>query len=215
MLTLTESIFMLTIDDIRGTTAKGVYGSLYFGLAGAVLMDLLLLGKIAMEDKTVVLSDSSPIGDDLLDQALEMISMSKKPRKAEHWMNSLPAINIPQRVVDQLVAKKVLSIDDKHYKWVIPFEAAGQQKASAKYLIKHRLRAAVLAGGEAEAREIILLNLLRASSLLKLVFTKDERRAAQLKVEELVNGDDLKAYTGAGLADIITITNVVATFSRL
>jgi len=186
MFTFAELMFLLSIDDARGTTANEIiYRAMYYGLAGALLTDLVVQDKAVIEGKLVSLNDNTLTGDKLLDKSLELIKVAKKPRKPEHWVRVLPTLNLPQLIVDSLVAKSVLMMDEKHYKLVIPFEVYGEKKASAKYWVKQHLRAIVFADKIVEPQDVILLNLLKSCSLLKLVFTRDERRAAQMKVEEL------------------------------
>jgi golgi phosphoprotein 3 len=89
----------------------------------------------------------------------------------------------------------LLTIDD--HKGVIPYSVYPQQNASAKYWIKHQLRAVVMANEKAETRTLILLSLLKACRLLNLVFTKDERKAAANQIDELVKGEVLWRCSGA------------------
>jgi hypothetical protein len=76
------------------------------------------------------------------------------------------------------------------------------QDASAKYWVKQHLREITLGGVAPESRELALLSLIDACRLLNLVFTKDERKAASRKVEELVKGEPFGEAVAKTLEEI-------------
>jgi hypothetical protein len=188
-----------------------------YGLAAAILAELALLGKVQADRKRLAVADAAPTGDELLDEALATIAASPKPRKLSHWIGALASGKPQKRVVQGLVTKNVLRIEEKRFLWVIPYEAYPQQDASAKYWVKARLRGAVMGGVQSEPRTVALLSLLKACRLLDLVFTKDERKAAGQTIDALVGGDlfgDALAETlaevdGAAVA-AMTAVNVAA-----
>ncbi len=59
-------------------------------------------------------------------------------------------------------------------------------------MIKHHLRSVVLAGEEAQLRDIALLNLIKYCGLTFLVFLRDERKLAGRRIHELMVGEALK-----------------------
>lgn len=130
------------------------------------------------------------------------IFASKKVRKAAYWVNALGEKKLPKRVANGLVAKGVLRLEERRYLWVIPYEAYPQQDASAKYWVKQHLRAVILGGETPDPHTIGLLSLLKACSMLNLVFTRDKRRAAGKKVNELVKGELFGAAVAETLDEI-------------
>jgi hypothetical protein len=74
--------------------------------------------------------------------------------------------------------------EDGRLSLVAPVAGHPEQKASAKYWLKSRLREQVLACDTAELRDQALLGLLRASGLLSLVFTRDELKTAGRRIYE-------------------------------
>ena len=185
MLTLVETLYLLYIDEQNGTSAKGIIGPLHYGLSSAVLADLTLRGKFTIIDDRIIVVDQTPTGISFLDDVLVSIVESKKPRKLSRWIASIPAADLPKRIADSLVSKKILCKEEKRYLWVIPYESYHEQDASAKYWIKTHLRALVLAGEQAGEQDIVLLSLLKACDLLNLVFTRDERKSARSRIDEL------------------------------
>jgi hypothetical protein len=85
---------------------------------------------------------------------------------------------------------------------MIPHEVYPQQNASAKHWVKQHLRAVVLGGEEPDAHTVALLSLIKASRMINMIFTKGERKASDIKVEELVNGDAFDEAVAQTLDDI-------------
>ena len=162
---LYEELFLLALNDQKGEVSSAVVTILGFGLSGAILSELVLAGKIGLDDeKHMVVLNSELIGDELLDEAFTRIAEASRPRKTSYWINRLSESvkKLQRRVGMGLVEKGVLQLEEKRFLWVIPYEAFPQVDASAKYWVKQSPRQVVLAGEKAEARSIALLGLVRA-----------------------------------------------------
>jgi hypothetical protein len=189
MLTLAEKLFLLSIDDDDGAVAPFLSETLCFGVAGALIAELGQNGKIAVQDKKLEIIDNTPPGTEALDEALELISEEREAQKTSHWVKVLASRKPKKKIASQLAAKNVLTIQEKRYIWVIPFEEQAQPVGSAKYWVKNHLRSVVLACEEPEQEDIVLFSLLKACRMLDLVFTRDEQKAARRRVDELVKAE--------------------------
>ena len=149
-------------------------------------------------------------GDELLDETLTRIAESNKPRKVKYWIGALGFRKLPKQVAQRLVARGVLREEDRRYLWVVPYAVSPQQDASAKYWIKQGLRAAGLTSAKPERRAVVLVSLIKGCRLLSLVFTRDERKAASKRVDELVKGEDFGAAVAQTLGDIEAATITAA-----
>ena len=67
MLNLAEELLVLALDDSNGKVHSSAAASLEFGLAGAILMDLGLAGKLSFEQERLEVVDAAPVGDSILD----------------------------------------------------------------------------------------------------------------------------------------------------
>lgn len=184
-----ERLFILMIDDEKGAFAASDKPMLPYGLAGAALAELALTNKIQLKSDRLVLVDPTPVGDAWFDEILADIAAEKKPRKLSRWVEEISRKEIVKKVASQLIERNVIRVEKKRYLWIIPYEVYPQIDASAKYWVKQHMRSIVMAGEKAEVRDIALLSLLKACNLLRLVFTRDERKYANKKVDELVNGE--------------------------
>lgn len=195
MLALFEEMFLLCIHEEKGTVIASKDNDLRYGLGGAVLAELALIGKINLKDnQRLVLLDATPTEDDILTEALETIATSEKERKTGYWINvfSEKPDKLRKRLAKRLIEKGVVIEEDGRLQWVIPAAISPEQSASAKYIMKNRIRDLTLASAQAELREIALLSLVKASNLLDVIFIKDERKLADRRIHELVVAEALK-----------------------
>ena len=88
-LTLAEELCLLAFDERKGkdTSDWGIDP----GLAGALLLELAVLGCIEERAGDVVPVACPDPADPLLAQALEVLRESKRPHGAKHWVGKLPA----------------------------------------------------------------------------------------------------------------------------
>ena len=86
MLRFAEEIVLLSLRDDDGKFVPvPVTVSMQHALAGAVLMDLALENRIDTDPENLVLVDSTPVGDSLLDPTLEMIAAGEQ-HDARYWV---------------------------------------------------------------------------------------------------------------------------------
>lgn len=208
-LTIPEKLFILAIDDDRGTVASFVRDTLGYGLAGGVLAELALANKIQLVDGRLAIVDAAALPDPLLHGALATIAAEKKPRKIGRWLEKLGSNKIEKQVAAKLAECNMITIEEKRVLWIIPNELYSQKDASVKYWVKEHLRSVVLAGEKAAPADVALLSLLIACDMLRLVFTRDERKAASKKVQALAKGEVFGEAVAQLLQDIETNTAAV------
>ena len=203
MLTLFEELYLMAIDDEKGALVSSTKGRLGCGLAGALLAQLALLDKIRVnENHRLEIIDDGPSGDEMLDELLREIKDSK-PHKVTYWVNALSARPKPmlKQISERMVTKGILSLEDDNLLWPVQ-SSDSQPDVPIKYGIKHRLRGTILANEDIDLHNLTLLSIIRACNLLKLVFTKDERKAARRRIHEKLIGEALDSPIGQTIEEI-------------
>lgn len=210
MLNLMEELLLLSLRE-KGEKGRVKFSGLdlRYGLAGAVLAELSLKGKIAWDSRhRLQVVDQTPCHDKLLNEFLAEIRHERKPRPLAEWINHLGSKKkIRSRLIASLVAKGSLQEKAERYLWVIPSKIYTQANASAKYQVKERLRAMVLAGEKQDEYAVALLSLTRACGLLEHVFTVDEIKSARKRVDTLVQDEAI----GATITEIIESISTATT----
>ena len=210
MLNLMEELLLLALREKGEKGRVKVAGvDLRYGLAGAALAELCLQGKIEWDKhRKVRVIDKAAGPDPLLNDILAELRKARKPRDLPFWINALGANGkqYQKEIIGNLVAKGFLQVKAGRYLWVIPYQVYTQSNASAKYQVKQRLRAIVLAGEKHDEYALTLLSLVQASELLDHVFTIDEIRSARKRVQALAKDDPIGAAIMEVLRDIAAST---------
>jgi golgi phosphoprotein 3 len=208
-LSLPEELFLMALHEDKGKVHNSVAMSVHYGLGGALLAELALRKMIEIAPKgRVIVLDSAPCGDEILDEAYAKIRDADKAYKVRHWVEEFSdnIRKLQKRLAENLVTKGVLRQEEQKYLWVIPYDVYPQLDASAKYWLKNRLREVLLAAHPAEAHDIVLLSLMRACGLLPFIITRDEQKAARLRIEQLTNNEEV----GKAVQDAIEMVEMAA-----
>ena len=79
MLTFTEEILLLLLDDKDGSFVPIPKVNLGCAIAGAVLMDLAFAYRIDTDPESLVVNDRTPTGNPILDPTLAKIAAQEQP----------------------------------------------------------------------------------------------------------------------------------------
>jgi Golgi phosphoprotein 3 len=195
MISLYEELQLLSIHQEKGIFIGSTLERLKPGLVGAILSELSLGAKVSStNNRRLHLADATPTNDPILDSALNALQKSEKERKFGYWLNALypKPEKLLKRVNKSLVQKGILVQEDDNLQWVIPSPLHPEINSSAKFVIIQHLRNIVFGKEQPSPREIALLSLLSACGLLDLVFLRDERKAANQYINELLVGEAMK-----------------------
>jgi hypothetical protein len=201
-LNLAEELLLLGMHDEKGTVVLAAGTALPYGLGGALLMELMLEGRLDLTGKEVTGVDPSPLGDDILDEALANIQQSKRNRKPQYWVERFCGVKNPKdRLLERLVTKGILRREEHRILWVIPTQRYPTEEEEPELEVRARVRAAVLAGETPEPRTALLLSLVDACDLVGEIWSKEERKQARKRIKEIVASEPI----GQAVSDTVTM----------
>ena len=186
------------------------------GLGGALLLELALWERIDIADKKVVVRDSSPTGDPLIDQGLARIVADGRARKPGYWVSKF-AKDTRGLVLDRLVADGVLQAEHGSFLGVFPrtkYPAPGGVEPSAEADARRRMRSAVSASGAVDARTAALCALVAATGLDRKVFADLDRPRVKARLKEIGEGAWAAAAVKKAIQDVqaaVTASVIAAT----
>jgi Golgi phosphoprotein 3 len=211
MHTLAEDLLLLALDDDKGTVSWSRSTALPYGLGGALLMDLALNGRVNSQEKKIVLVDSSPTGDEVLDAALDSIRASTKLRDAKHWVKRLgDRRSLRDHLARRLVARGILREQDRAFLWVFRDHRFPTDDPSSEAALRGRIRDAALGASEPDTRTLLLLSLVNACNLAGSLFSREERTQATQRIKDLVEGERFGQAVGGAIADAAAATAAIS-----
>ena len=194
---LCEEIVMLGLDDESG---KSVCYHMAYGLSGAILADLILRGRLAIEDGQVRIANGESTGDDVLDEALVAIAGSRKT-KLSHWVRKIMADHQRDRIVQRLVNLQIVDRVEKVVLGLFSYQRYPAHDRAPETEIRTRLRAAIAGSGPTEPRTLALLSLADACGLTKTFLTRNERQEWKKRIEDLVGNEPVGTAVRSAIRD--------------
>jgi hypothetical protein len=203
---LPEEIVLLTLDDVTGEVVGRQGMAAGTALAGAVLMELSLLGRVDTDGEKLLLPSDAPTGHAVLDDALQLLT-KQGPADSRAALMLLARDSDAMRagLLAGLVSQGLLRQERGGFLRLFGTrypKAAGREDTTAE--VRSRLRDLVLGQDLPEPRDALLLCLVRSSGLLRLLFSTEELEAVQDRLNLLVKLEALNRSLGGLIADMVS-----------
>jgi golgi phosphoprotein 3 len=137
-LTLADEIIVLMLRDDTGAIKPARAASANIAIAGGLLMELALLGRIDTDLTSLFIVDPNPVGDELLDHVLREIAAQPVKQSSMWWINQLGVHggDLSGTVLGRLVEAGILREEDRQFLWVLSRRAypknSGREEREAK-----------------------------------------------------------------------------------
>ncbi len=192
-LTLADEIVVLVLDDESGEINSSFLPVANVAVAGGVLMELALRGRIDTDLESLFIVDVSPTGDELLDEMLQAIGDEAETHSSVWWIDklSMQYPDLVQRVLGRLATAGILREEERHFLWVFSRRAYPQVSGREEREAKGRLMSVLFNDELPEPRDTLLLGLANATAALSKILTEEElhkvsgRIAAVARLEEI------------------------------
>ncbi|MFI5958579.1 GPP34 family phosphoprotein [Cryptosporangium sp. NPDC051539] len=198
---LPDELLLLGYDDAAGKPLISAT-SLDLGLAGAVLVELTLAGRIGVEGKKVRVVDPAPVDDPIAEAALDKIRASNKPRSAQHWVQTLRS-GLREQILDRLVETGVVEREESRVLGLfrrVRYPALNPAPETAAH---GRLDAAIRTNDLSGRHTAALASLVRAIDLGPKLFPDLPARQVKNRLGEIAEGD----WAGKAVKDAINAIN--------
>jgi hypothetical protein len=203
-LSLAEELLLIALKDKKGTVHLSASGGLTFGIAGAVLMDLYLDGRIKREGKRLIAAAGPASKDPVLEACRQKIQEMEKAKTIRHWIEKFGGNNkLRNAYLERLVQKNILARERKKLLWVFPADRYPEIDPRPESAERSRLRAAVLEGKPADDRTHMLISLIRACDLVGEVFPGPEKKEAKKSIKAMVNNEPFGRAVADEIAAVI------------
>ena len=189
MLTISEQLLLLALNDEKGSVVMSASTALPYGLAGAILLELALDEKIQFRDNKIKLINKSKTSIDLHNEAINLLKSETKPKSIKHWVQvfARKLVKLQERLASQLVDKKILSKQEKSFLWVINYNHYPTRNDQPEKSIRDHIKQIVLHRRKPSDEDIALICLVKACDLISEVFDKEDRKKAKQRIDEIAN----------------------------
>ena len=190
MLRFSEEIILLLLNEERGALITSLPPrSLDVILAGAVLMDLALEGRIDTDLTQLSVVDATPLDDDLLDPTLADIAQSSETRAVSFWLTTTAkrGNEIRDRTIARLVTRGILEAEGDALIFLTRAVSRSRHYPSIDgnviEEVKLRLMRVLFSEEIPDPRDIVLICLADASGIFETTLSKTERAEVQDRLE--------------------------------
>lgn len=194
-LCLHHELALLVLDDSKGTFGGAMY---QYGLAGAILSELMLQGFVTVTDdkeKLVSTAESGPAGDPLLDEVIAMISASGKKRGLTWWVSKIAGMkDLPHRIAGQLADLGIVASDVGKVLWFFTRRIWPEIDGSYEDSVRRRMADAMFSDKQTpDDRTAVLIAFAQATGVLKSNFASVELKQHEARIKEICDGKRLAA----------------------
>ncbi|WP_420882645.1 GOLPH3/VPS74 family protein [Streptomyces noursei] len=161
-----------------------------WAVAGGILLELALAGRVSVEGKYLTLTDPAPTGEQLLSDRRELLDAwlrGRKRRRVTDWLTKDRA-KAPQAAVESLCTRGVVAEQQHKALGLFPTRRYPEADSAPEREPRQRLRAVVLGGAAPDEPTAGLIALIHAVKLHRLAFPDVPRRQVADRMAEIAAG---------------------------
>lgn len=212
-----EELMVLTVHPERSGPIYLSPRTLGSALAGAVLMDLALENRIDADAQELFVTDSTPLGDSLLDPVLaDIVGESPPPLPTETWVTRIAerGEDLRAQTLDRLVARNILEADDGGVfslsRWVAHSRRYPVVDGTAEREIRSRILGILLSDDIPSPRDSVIISLAHACGIFRRILSPSEYEDLRARIEliaglELVTRSVSETIHSVNLAESLAI----------
>jgi len=210
-----QEVLLLALTDHDGNFSNGMID---YAIAGAMLSDLSLLGKIEFSNdkyKTVRVVESGSTGNSQLDSVIEKINKNTRPKNLQHWvMKIVQTSGLKHLVAKSLCEMGILEETTAKVLFLFTKKVYPELDGSYEDVIRSRMSEVMFHPGvKSDPRTAVLIAFAYHCSLLKQNFAPVELKQHHDRIKKLAtqpNEDLLYAYATKAAIDAVNAAVMAA-----
>lgn len=204
MLTLSEKLLLLALNDEKGSVVFSASTALPYGLAGAILLELYLKDFISFRDDKVKVESRNDTGNEILDDALSLIIENNKLHDAKYWVQKLYSkiSDLQERIANNLVSKKILTKEKHSFMWIINYNRYPTHDLNPENNVRESIKSIVLKRADANEEDLALISLVQACELTNEIFDKSDRKRAKKRMKDIINNRQVSSAIAKTVEEI-------------
>ena len=204
MLRFAEELMLLILDDENGRFARVPDRLMRYALAGGVLMDLALENRIDTDLKNLILVDSTPVQDSLLDPTLADIAQADDTKDARFWVErtALRADEIREVALNRLVEQGILKREEDRFLWVFQARRYPIVDNTAEREVKLRIMEVLFSDQIPDPRDVVIIGLAHACDIFKEILSAREQARVADRIDQVRKLDLIGQAMSQAITDI-------------
>ncbi len=195
-LTIAEEILLLILDGEKGEFRISLPPhSRDIVIAGAALMDLTLANRIDTDLEQLVVVDSAPMNDDLLDPILTDIVAAPEARDTAFWLTQIATRGeeLRSQAIARLVKHGILEAETNGLVFLSRLVARarkysiGNDKTTEE--VHFRIMRTIYSDEIPDPRDLVIISLASACGVFNSIFPADELAEVSDRIEQLARLD--------------------------
>ena len=204
MLRFAEEIILILLDDEDGKFVHVPRWSLNYALAGGILMDLAMENRIDTDIENLMLIDSTPVGDSLLDPVLAEIAEEGEKKDIRYWLEHIAekASGIREEALNRLVTGGILERQDDRFMWMFRSRRYPTIDGEAEREVKLRIMEVLFSDVIPDPRDIMIICLVDACGIFKELLSRRELGQVAPRIEQVRKLDLIGQAMSQAIRDI-------------
>ncbi|MCY4453962.1 MAG: GPP34 family phosphoprotein [Immundisolibacterales bacterium] len=214
MLTISEEVLLLFLDDEKGTFIRGPDIHVELAMSGAVLMDLAFANRIDTDPERLFVVDQSPVGDRVLDDLLSRIAATEPERSTEYWLNWIreDVPDIMGHFIDRLVEKGILRRMEEKILWVFETRRYPVIDDREEREVKRRITSVLFSDEIPDPRDVVIIGIVNACDLLDVILHHREVDKVRGRAEQISQMDFIGQAINSTINDVrASILSMIST----
>ncbi len=210
---LHEEITLLALRDKEGTFQIGA--TYDYAIGGAVLAELLLNGRVVVEEtrrkKLANLISPEPLGDPIIDECLQKVRCAKRRATLQAWVARFARVKrLRLRIGEQMCRRGILRADEDKILWIFTRRVYPEVDPVPERQLIERMRKAIFTDGQdIDPRTVILISLAKSAGLLNVVFDKNKLKSRQARIKQIIKGEMSGTATSEAIAAMRAVVFLV------
>jgi len=191
MLTVAEDVLLLVLDDDSGTFVTEPDLNINYALAGALLADLALKGRVQADASRLFVLDPAPTGDNVQDAVLARIAEADEVQDCAYWVAEIgqKGDDLRERLLDRLVDRGILKRVEHKVLWVFETRRYSMIDGREEREIKRRIMDCLLSDTPPSHEDAILVSLADACNLLDQMLSDKELHHLRGRIDAVAGSE--------------------------
>jgi Golgi phosphoprotein 3 len=204
MLTVAEEMLLLVLDDNSGTFVTEPDININYALAGAVLADLALKGRIEADSDKLFVLEPKPTGDAVQDAVLARIAEADEVKDTAYWVAEIGqrGEEVREHLLARLVERGILKRVEEKVLWVFETRRYPTVDGREEREIKRRILDTLLSEGAPSHEDAVIISLADSCNLFRQMLGDRELENLRARIETIADSEAIGLAVGETIRQV-------------